>query len=171
MTTIVEFYIPDKDRKNSIKLLANHFDKQHCSKIEKGLFDFTEQYCQSNGNNLVMAQAIYKDSLQNILFNCEQDHPTIQKIKKSINKKKYNPYNIAFLRPDELNKDNWMKIILRRDTTEDKLNNLPTLEWKPCHVCKNVEYFYYQMQTRSADEPMTVFYICNKCKTTYRFNN
>jgi DNA-directed RNA polymerase subunit M/transcription elongation factor TFIIS len=173
MTTVVEFYISDKDRKNTIKLLSDHFDKKYCSKIEKGLFDFTEQYCKSNGNNLIMAQAIYKDCVNNILFNCEQNHATIQKIKKLISKKKYNPYNLAFLKPDELNEDNWMKIILRKNTTEDLLKNLPTIEWVPCknEGCKSIEYFFYQLQTRSADEPMTTFYICKACDKTYKVNN
>lgn len=170
MTTVVEFYVPDKDRKNTVKLLSKHFDPKICNKVEKGLYDYTRQYCNSNGTYMVMAQAIYKDCSQNLLFNFEQGHPTVVKLKKMIQKKKYNPYNLAFLRPDELDEDNWMKIIIRRNTTEDKLKNLPTIEWRPCLICKNKEYFFYQMQTRSADEPMTTFYICKQCEKTYKVN-
>jgi len=171
MTTVVEFYIPDKERKHTVKALSEYFDHKHCVEIEKGLYDYSEQYCNSNGNNLVMALPIYKDCSQNLIFNFSQNHTTIHEIKKEIQKKKYNPYNLAFLTPDELDKDNWMKIILRRNTTEDKLNNLPTVEWKPCRICTKKEYFYYQMQTRSADEPMTTFYICKQCDKTYKVNN
>ncbi len=32
-----------------------------------------------------------------------------------------------------------------------------------CEMCKNELAYYYQMQTRSADEPMTTFYKCTKC--------
>lgn len=170
MTTVIEFYIPDKERKSTIKLLTNHFDDGASIKIEKGIYDFTEQYCDSCGN-LNMAQGIYKDCAKNILFNCDQDNTTIRKIKKNIIKKKFNPYNLAFLRPDELNEDNWMKIILRKNTTEKTLKDLPTIEWKPCIQCKNIKHFYYQLQTRSADEPMTTFYICQKCGKTRRVNN
>ena len=92
-------------------------------------------------------------------------------VKKLIKKKLYNPYNLAFLRPDELDEDNWMKIILRKNTTEEKLNNLPTIEWKPCRTCKNIWFFHYQLQTRSADEPMTTFYICKECSKHYKVNN
>jgi len=173
MTTVVEFYIPDKERSGSIKLLSKHFDKKNCSRVEKGLFDFTEQYCRSNGNNLIMAQAIYKDCLKNVIYNCDQNHTTMQKIKKQIKDNNYNSYNLAFLKPEELDEDNWMKIILRRNTTEDKLKNLPTVDWKVCRNegCRNTKYFYYQLQTRSADEPMTTFYICKKCERTYKVNN
>lgn len=171
MTTVIEFYIPDKIRKNAARTLIKHFDKSPCSLIEKGFYDYTEQFCKSNSNNMIMAQSIYKDMVQNLIFNCEQNNRTIRKIKRAIKKKKYNPYNLSFLRPEELDEDNWMKIILRKNNTEEKLTNLPTIEWNPCVICKSTRYYYYQLQTRSADEPMTTFYICNKCGKNNRVNN
>lgn len=173
MTTVVEFYIPDSNRKNAVKSLSDHFDKKVCQTIEQGIFDFTEQYCRSNNNNLMMAQSIYKHNIDNLMYNLEENHNTIKKIKKQIDKKKYNPYNLAFLKPEELDMDNWMKIILRKNTTEEKLTNLPSIEWKICKNgnCGSKEYSYYQLQTRSADEPMTTFYICKKCGRTYKVNN
>jgi len=47
----------------------------------------------------------------------------------------------------------------------------PIIKWKPCRNCKNTEFFYYQLQPRSADEPMTTFYICKNCNKTARVNN
>ena len=171
MSTIVEFYIPEKDRKSTKKSLSKYFDVDICVQIEKGLFAFTKQYCQSNNDNLILAQTIYVDCVKNLLFNCEQGHTTITKIKKSIDKNEFNAYNLAFLKPDEIDEDNWMKIILRKKNTEKTLQNLPTIEWKPCHVCKNTKFFYRQLQTRSADEPMTTFYTCKECGKTYKVNN
>jgi len=171
MATIIEFYISDKDRKNTIKQFSEYFNKSICSEIELGFYDFTDQYCQSNQQNLIMAPAIYKDAVKNVLFNFDKNSKTIQNITKQIKQHKYNSYNLAFLRPDELDEDNWMKIILRKNTTDEKLNNLPSVEWKPCRICKSTEYSFYQTQTRSADEPMTTFYTCKKCGKTYSFNN
>ena len=171
MTTVVEFYISDKTRKNSIKILSKHFDNKISKTIEQGFFDFTEQYCKSSANSMAMAQSIYKDSIQNFIYNCEQNNSTIKKLKKLTNKKLYNPYNFAFLRSHELDEDNWIKIILRRKTTEEKLNNLPTIEWHPCKNCKFTGHYYYQLQTRSADEPMTTFYICKNCNKVTKVNN
>ncbi|MFX1513342.1 MAG: transcription factor S [Promethearchaeota archaeon] len=37
-----------------------------------------------------------------------------------------------------------------------------------CPKCENNKAFYQQMQTRSADESMTMFYRCTKCKYTWR---
>lgn len=170
-SAIVEFYINDKERKKVIKKLTKHFTAKVANTIENGIYDFTEQYCRSNQNNTPLAQNIYSDTASNIIYNCETPNNTMDKIKTKITKKQFNPYNLAFLTPDELNRDNWMRIILRRDTTEDKLKNLPTIEWRPCRTCTKTEFFYYQLQTRSADEPVTTFYCCKNCNRTYRCNN
>ena len=37
-----------------------------------------------------------------------------------------------------------------------------------CWKCKSNKCSYYQLQTRSADEPTTRFYRCTKCKYTWR---
>lgn len=171
MTTVIEFYVPEKERKHTTKLLSEYFDHKCGVQIEKGLYDYAEQFCKSNNNNLTMAIAIYKDCSHNLIYNLEKNHATIKEIKKLIEKKKYNAYNLAFLKPEELDKDNWNKIISRKDTTEKTRKNRPTIDWKPCRVCKNTRYEFYQLQTRSADEPMTTFYNCVQCDKTYKVNN
>lgn len=171
MTTVIEFYVPEKDRKIANKELLKHFSKEHGTQVEKGIYDYSKQFCSGGNEYIPMAKSIYNHCVKNILFNLEQNCRTIQYIKKAVAKNKYNPYNIAFLKPEELNEDNWIKIILRKNMTEDKLKNLPSIEWKPCRRCKNTEHFYYQLQTRSADEPMTTFYICKQCDKTTRINN
>lgn len=37
-----------------------------------------------------------------------------------------------------------------------------------CPVCSADQAYYYQMQTRSADEPMTIFNTCVACKHSWR---
>ena len=37
-----------------------------------------------------------------------------------------------------------------------------------CGRCKSYKTTYYQMQTRSADEPMTVFVTCHNCDTRWK---
>ena len=36
-----------------------------------------------------------------------------------------------------------------------------------CGKCKKNNCTYHQMQTRSADEPMTTFVLCNECGNRY----
>ncbi|RLG10996.1 MAG: transcription factor S, partial [Thaumarchaeota archaeon] len=37
-----------------------------------------------------------------------------------------------------------------------------------CPKCGNREAYYWAVQTRSADEPMTRFFRCTKCGYTWR---
>ena len=38
-----------------------------------------------------------------------------------------------------------------------------------CGRCKSKKTTYYQMQTRSADEPMTTFVTCLECEKRWKF--
>ncbi|MEM3062932.1 MAG: hypothetical protein QW303_05250, partial [Nitrososphaerota archaeon] len=65
MTTIIEFYIPEKCRKNSISLLEKYFGKDDSRIIEQGFYDFADQYCKCNHSHITMAKAIYQDAINN----------------------------------------------------------------------------------------------------------
>ncbi|CDJ41037.1 DNA-directed RNA polymerase III subunit, putative [Eimeria tenella] len=39
-----------------------------------------------------------------------------------------------------------------------------------CPSCSHHEAFFYQIQIRSSDEPMTTFYACTQCRFRWREN-
>ncbi|MFX0122263.1 MAG: transcription factor S [Candidatus Hodarchaeota archaeon] len=47
------------------------------------------------------------------------------------------------------------------------LETMPTATTN-CDKCNNNEAFYWQLQTRSADEAATTFYRCKRCGHTWR---
>eukprot|EP00180_Rhodochaete_pulchella_P004507 Plantae.Rhodophyta-Rhodochaete_pulchella.ctg86215.p1 GENE.Plantae.Rhodophyta-Rhodochaete_pulchella.ctg86215~~Plantae.Rhodophyta-Rhodochaete_pulchella.ctg86215.p1 ORF type:complete len:106 (+),score=13.92 Plantae.Rhodophyta-Rhodochaete_pulchella.ctg86215:50-367(+) len=63
-------------------------------------------------------------------------------------------------------------IITEKKTKDDVLGgkeawkNAPQANSK-CPSCGNGTAYYMQMQTRSADEPMTTYYTCTKCAKTW----
>jgi DNA-directed RNA polymerase subunit M/transcription elongation factor TFIIS len=72
---------------------------------------------------------------------------------------------------EELYPENWTKIIEEKKVLfENKY--FPKIEASTnnfqCRKCKSNECTYYQMQTRSADEPMTTFVSCIKCGTKWK---
>ncbi|EPR80011.1 DNA-directed RNA polymerases III subunit K [Spraguea lophii 42_110] len=72
----------------------------------------------------------------------------------------------------EINEPIVKNTILNHNTTEIILNEddfkySSTCE-KPCPKCDSTTAAFVEMQTRSADEPMTVFYQCIKCKETWK---
>ncbi|XP_027176563.1 DNA-directed RNA polymerase III subunit RPC10-like isoform X1 [Coffea eugenioides] len=50
---------------------------------------------------------------------------------------------------------------------DDELDNLPETE-APCPNCGYLKAAFGQQQTRSADEPMTTYYTCKKCRHNWK---
>ena len=80
--------------------------------------------------------------------------------------------NIAFIQRCDVHRDNW-KTIIEKKKAEDEYQSIrnkvnETDEYK-CSRCKKNKTTYYQMQTRSADEPMTTFVTCIHCNHRWKF--
>jgi len=166
MNTIVEFYIPEKIRKEYLKQFQKNFlDK--AVHVEEGAYEYAKQFC---GNDQTQYCAVYVDRCKDIIYNCEKKKTStvVHNLIEEVKNENYNGYNLAFLRPEEFDPESWSKILKRKQTTEDKMNNLPTIKWKPCKNCGCTQYFFFQLQTRSADEPMTRYYDCKDCKRRYK---
>jgi transcription elongation factor S-II len=114
---------------------------------------------------------IYKDkfrSIWNNLFNNSSSENLIKKIKNN----EIKTYDLAMMSHQELNMDIWKELInskIKRDKNmgEDNLS-AATDEFK-CYKCKKRKCTYYQMQTRSADEPITTFVSCLNCGNRWKF--
>jgi len=114
---------------------------------------------------------IYKDkfrSIWNNLFNNSSSEDLIKKIKNN----EIKTYDLAMMSHQELNMDIWKDLInskIQRDKNmgEDNLS-AATDEFK-CYKCKKRKCTYYQMQTRSADEPITTFVSCLNCGNRWKF--
>ncbi|MFQ6089481.1 MAG: transcription factor S [Candidatus Methanofastidiosia archaeon] len=50
---------------------------------------------------------------------------------------------------------------------EEEISQMPKTDAE-CSRCGNDRAYYWMLQTRAADEPMTKFYRCTKCKYTWR---
>lgn len=78
---------------------------------------------------------------------------------------------LAFMTHQELNPDKWKKHIetkIKRDKMKYETKIAAATDTFTCGKCKSNECTYYQMQTRSADEPMTTFVTCINCGNRWK---
>lgn len=81
------------------------------------------------------------------------------------------PYDIAFLSPAEMCPDRWREVLAKKSKIDEckyeKRTEIATDIYK-CGKCKERKCTYYQLQTRSADEPMTTFVTCLNCDNRWK---
>ena len=81
------------------------------------------------------------------------------------------PHLIAFMTHQELKPEKWTKMIQekgKRDEYQFTNKIASTTTDFTCFKCKKNNCTYYQLQTRSADEPMTTFVTCVNCEVHWR---
>lgn len=146
-------------RSECINGLLKHVDKKKATELEKSIYDFSVDYANVHETQYLIEQ-IYEtkaDEIINMIQNKETGF--LNHIKKGT----INLANVAFMKPDELNPDKYNKIIKKKNTEADKINNQVTTTVYTCKKCKNNKCQATQRQTRSADEPATTFVTCMEC--------
>ena len=81
------------------------------------------------------------------------------------------PKQLAFMTHHEYKPDKWRTLIEKkmiRDASKYQDNNQASTNMYTCRKCKSSRCTYYEMQTRSADEPSTIFVTCLDCGKHWR---
>ena len=96
-----------------------------------------------------------------------------KKIVQAIKKKKLTPYDLINNKPWELYTEQWKDFVEEQNKNDkiviDKTAEFTTTQFT-CSKCKNNECKTYSLQTRSADEPTTIFVNCIKCNNTWKMS-
>ena len=143
-----------------------------CKNLEISIFNFA--ISQASKNKIVKKWdnpyfvILYVNRYRSIYTNLmNKDISFLKDIKSDIIQKK----ELKNISHQEMNPNKWKSLIdakIKRDTNITKEDiNAATDEFK-CYKCKKRKCTYYEMQTRSADEPMTTFVTCLNCGNRWK---
>lgn len=162
---------PEKFRSN-IKQMLNEIlnNEKNSNNLEKGIFNYSLKESDQNKivkkwDNAKFVQ-IYIDRLRSIIMNLKGE--VLEHIKDGTIK----PHVVAFMTHQELAPEKWAKLIeakTKRDLNKCESNLSAATDTFTCRKCKGNQCTYYQLQTRSADEPMTTFVTCLLCSARFKF--
>lgn len=190
MTTTTKTINNPIEFRNNIKIKLGEVlnNSKDGSNLEIGIYNYT--LSKSNEKNIIKKWnntyfvRIYLDKFKTIYINLKTDS-----IKQLITEKKIKPHELAFMSHQEMLPEKWGALIEDiKIKTENKYTpkvEASTNNFK-CLKCLDIEnrtaklekrelnqsFFrkctYYQLQTRSADEPMTTFVTCLNCNARWK---
>jgi len=157
---------PTLFRSNVVQKLNNIIKDENISaNLEKGILNYSLETAERR--NLIKKWTndgfviIYLQKLKTIIFNLSN-----KELYDKLVNKKIKAHELAFMTHQEMRPDIWAELIsIKKIKDENKFS--PKIEASTddftCSRCKLKKCTFYQLQTRSADEPMTTFVTCINC--------
>jgi transcription elongation factor S-II len=161
---------PDIFRANIRKKIDKKLNNEKATlNLEKGIFNYTLKEADNRKivkkwDNKFFVQ-IYLNHLRSILNNLNE------KWIEAINSGEIQPHKLAFMNHQELDYDRWAEMIdikSKRDKNKFEVNMAASTDTFTCRKCKSKKCTYTTMQTRSADEPSTIFVTCLQCGNRWK---
>jgi transcription elongation factor S-II len=157
-----------------IKLLFSGF-KDFPEKTEKSIYNFTIKECRTRGiprswdcpDFVQKYKHNYIKVYSNLNLN-KNSSQIILKIKQGI----WEPDKIVCMDPKILYPELYEEILLKNRKLMERYAEEKNAQGSTifrCGKCKQNNCTYYQIQTRSADEPMTTFVTCLSCNNRWKF--
>tara|TARA_B110001469_G_C9643523_1_gene324344 strand:- start:513 stop:1040 length:528 start_codon:yes stop_codon:yes gene_type:complete len=166
------------DRRNSCVNILNKIIKDDTlsRNIEKSIYNSVIDLCKlkninKSWNNKIFID-LYLSKIRSIYSNIDAN--SYIKNDTFLNRIKCGDINIeeiAKLSVHDIFPDNWkyiMEIQSKRDKIKYELKPEAMTDTFKCNRCGSRETSYYEVQTRSADEPMTQFITCLNCNARWK---
>ena len=138
--------------------------------LERGIFNYSLKEATSRKTikkweNPYFVQ-IYLDRLRSIYYNLKNPD-----ILSQLQNNELLPQTLAFMTHQEINPEHWKILIeqkVKRDANKYTTNIQASTDMFTCKKCKSKKCTYYELQTRSADEPATIFITCLDCGKNWK---
>ena len=144
--------------------------------IEKSIYNYVieiskERNIQRSWSNPIFLN-IYRSKVLSINSNLKtSSYINNTHLLKNIRNKNINPDDVGKLSVYDIYPDNWKELLnikSKRDKIKYELKPEAMTTLFKCRKCGSRETSYYEVQTRSADEPMTQFITCLSCNNRWK---
>lgn len=172
--SILDTYI--KTKKKNIEhetLLQRWLLLQPATNIERGIYNVSMQ--QATQFNILPKWSnprfmdIYTQRMVSVITNLDttsyvNNHTLLPRLLRN----EMQPHEIAFMSPSELFPERWEGVKERLQHSETDFVPTEFVTLYKCPKCGVRKTTVHELQTRSADEPMTLFITCFNCKNKWR---
>lgn len=162
---------PESFRKNIRGKLQELLESEKKAvNLEKGVYNYSIK--EANSRKVVKKWdnpyyiQIYLDRLRSIYINLSKPE-LLNSVKDGTIKTK----TLAFMTHQEMQPEKWEPLIqakIKKDKSKYDTQQEAMTDTFKCRKCHSNKCSYYQMQTRSADEPMTTFVTCLECANRWK---
>lgn len=164
--------------RNNIYDKLNHVvhNTMYAENIEKGIYNYSIQYCKEK--NIIrkwdndIFKKIYINKSRSIYSNLNKEsYIHNNRLLERLSQREFLPHEIAFMDCQHSFPEHWKDLIdekYKRDKMLYEIDSGGATDEFKCSRCKQRQCTYYELQTRSADEPMTVFVTCLTCGKRWR---
>lgn len=160
-----------KFRENVVSKFSNIIgDETAATNMERGVFNYSLQ--EATKKRIIKKWEnqpflnLYVDRLRSVYMNLK--NPTLLE---NIKSGEILPQNIAFMTHQEMKPTRWVDLIdqkIKRDANKYNNNLQSSTDMFTCKKCRGKRCTYFELQTRSADEPATIFVNCLDCGKNWR---
>jgi len=161
-----------------IKSLIKNLDLTEAEQIDldRGIYNATIQDAKRRGIRLHWENPdfieIYKAISRRTLVNLQPtQYVNNPRLLERLKDGEFPAHQIPFMTSRELFPEHWQTLadeLLKRETTMLDGNPEEGSDMFKCNKCGKARTKYWEMQTRSADEPMTIFIRCLNCGKEWR---
>jgi DNA-directed RNA polymerase subunit M/transcription elongation factor TFIIS len=145
-------------------------EQHRCVNIEKSVLNYARSEADKRNtikkwDNPYFVQ-IYLDRIRTICYNL-----TTTDLMERLNKGEFKAQYIGTMSHQEMDIERWHTMIqqkIKRDQSKTQISINVEEGAFQCRKCGSKKTTYYQMQTRSADEPMTTFVQCTECPSRWK---
>jgi transcription elongation factor S-II len=144
--------------------------------LEKAIFEASHHYAQEhyiarNWKSDSFSE-VYRQRMMSILSNLHPESPVQNtRLLRRVQEGEFTLASLATMTAYEMFPEKWFALkdkLLQREQKILEGNKSRATDQFKCRRCQKRECTYYELQTRSADEPMTIFITCLNCGKEWR---